>query len=773
MDNSYKDVPGPSTVYKFKVKGEDNTFLLAWSTTPWTKLVTTALAVNPDLTYVKARQGDACYILAEDTLKMLNGEFSVVETYKGKDLERLAFEMHYDFYPDRAEGERAGVVVADDYVSATDGTGIVTMAVYGEEDYRVMKARGIQLAEHVDTEGKLKPEVTPWAGMFILKADPLVNEDLKQRGLIYHDEVKPHSVPTCYRCSTQLYYSPVPAWFIDVQKLKPELLKQNENITWYPEHLKHGRFGKGLETAPDWNISRSRYWGNPMPVWVGEKTGAKRVLGSYAELKEWAVDPSQVASLTDYHREFIDPIEVWVDDARTEKGRRVNDIFDCWVESGSMPFASVHAPFERKEWFEENFPAQFVTEYIAQTRAWFYVMHVMSVGLFGSHAVDNILTTGTVLAEDGSKMSKSKKNYPDPQIVLDRYGADAVRLYLMSNPIVNGENMNFSEKGVDEMAKKFLTILKNVLSFYGLYAAHDDGRSPAGTHVLDAWVLARLHETLRDETTALKAYNLSEAARALQHFVTDLSTWYVRRSRDRFKSPPARGGDEGGVEGSSDQAEALATLRITLETLSKMIAPFTPFLGEILYQGVGGAKESVHLEVWPRENPGLIRTDVLEAMGRTRSIVSRVLERRTEAGIAVRQVLAKAIVSLPEGTLDEAYIDVVKDEINVKEVVLQKGDYAVELDLKLTPELIREGTIREMVRRVNDMRKKAGLTIGDRIELYVSSGNMELTQALEEHRDALLSGTLSKSLRTTGHVPEIHEELRINEIDMTIGLTLA
>lgn len=760
MDNSYKDLAGSSTVYKFRVKGAEDTYLLAWSTTPWNKLATPALAVNPTLTYVKVKQGDEYYILARNTLKMLNKSpaYFVLEEYIGKNLEKLEFELHYDFYPKRKQGERAGVVIADEYVTADDGTGIVTLAVYGEDDYCVMTANNVQLVEHVDAEGKLKPEVTPWAGMFILKVNPLVNEDLQKRGLIYRDEERQHSVPVCYRCETRLYQAPIPAWFINVQKLKPELIAQNEHINWYPEHLKHGRFGKGLETAPDWNISRSRYWGTPMPVWVGEK-GTVRVLGSYAQMKEWAVDPLQVEALTDCHREFLDPIEVWVDDARTEKGKRIPEVFDCWMESGSMPYAAIHAPFENQEQFKQSFPAQFVTEYIAQTRAWFYVMHVLSVGLFRSHAVENILTTGTILAEDGTKMSKSKKNYPDPVLIIEKYGADAVRYYLMSAPIVNGENLNFSEAGVSEVSKKFINILTNVFVFYALYAKQGTQEKQKVERVLDRWILARLHETLQEETQALEAYDLQMAARTLQTFVTDLSTWYVRRSRERMKQ-----------EGS-DREQALFTLKTVLETFAKMCAPFTPFLAEMVFQDVGYTT-SVHLEDWPVTNENLIDMEVLKSMINVRRLVSVALQKRADAGINVRQPLPGFTVTMPSGSFSREYLDIVKDEVNVIGYTVNERNEVdqidIDLDFKITPELIRMGTIREIIRRVNDLRKQSGLTIEDRIELFVT-GPEEVLLAVKEHETSLLQGTLAKSLRTKGEIPSHVSEFKVNEFQIIIG----
>lgn len=785
MDNSYKEVEDHSVFVKFRAantvsahtvtKGRapwpqyGNEYFVAWTTTPWTLPGNVALAVDESADYVKMRCGEeylwAAEKLQEEVKKRAGAPCEVVETVKGSALVGREYEPLYSYMP--TEGKKAYYVVGADFVSLEDGTGIVhTAAVFGEDDYRLALARDLPAVPTLDEQGRFLDFVEPLKGMFYKKGESWVVEDLTNRGLMLKAEKIRHSYPMCYRCSTPLYFNAVPAWFIDIQKLKPKMSAENKHINWYPEHLKNGRFGKGIDAAPDWNISRSRYWGTPMPVWVGEKTGVQRLIGSFDELKEWAVDSSAVEKLTDYHREFIDPIEVWVDDARTEKGKRIPEVFDCWIESGSMPFASVHAPFENNDWFKKHFPAQFITEYIAQTRAWFYVTHVLSVGLFGSHGFENVLTTGTILAEDGTKMSKSKKNYPDPTIVIDKYGADVVRLYIMSQAIVNGENMNFSEKGVDEVSKKFLTILKNVLAFYQLYASHDDrsvvfgdGNMPA--HVLDRWVLARLEETRHQETAAMEAYNLSEACRVLQHFVTDLSTWYVRRSRDRVKQQ------------GQDRTEALATLRSVLETLAKLIAPFTPFFAETVFQTLEGGfkgqsdRLSVHLESWPESMTDFADEKVLADMGRTRSVVSRALEARAAAGIAIRQVLPGMRVQVPGGKLDAALMDVIKDELNVKDVQVVDGEYEVVLDTKLTPELLREGLVRDIIRQVNALRKEAKLTIQDRIALAIKTDSLEVKKAIDEHTDALRVGTLSNQMVADAN--DHTKSMRIQEQDLMIS----
>ncbi len=738
MDNSYVDTIEPSNVYKYPVKGQANTFLLAWSTTPWNKLATPALAVNPDLTYVKVRQGEEFYILAETTLKILNQEpaFEILEKMIGKDLEKLEFELHFDFYPNRITGERAGVVVADDFVTAEEGTGVVTLAAYGEDDYRVMQKHQIQLVEHVDEEGKLRPEVKPWAGMNILAVNPLVNEDLAKRGLVYREFPHTHSVAACYRCSTRLYYAPVPAWFINIQKIKEKLIAENEKINWFPKHLKHGRFKKGLESAPDWNISRSRYWGTPMPVW--QSNGQQRIIGSLEELKKWAVEPSQVEQLTDIHPEFINDLEVWVDDNRTIKGKRISEVFDCWIESGSMPFASIHYPFSNKDFFDRNYPAQFVSEYIAQTRAWFYTMHVMSVGIFGKPPFENVLTTGTILAEDGSKMSKSKKNYPDPMVLINKYGVDSLRLYLMSSTVMKGENLNFSEKEVADLRRKVFIIWWNVLSFFQQFADLKQVKAAPDyepQHVMDKWLLSRVNHLIKDVTTYMDAYDVIRTSRSLINFVDELSTWYLRLSRDRFRV--------------ADNHEPSQILGYALLTLAQLFAPITPFFSETVYHTLIDQSEnggSVHHSDWPIANELAIYLTLEQKMEEIKQVVELVRAQRTEVGIKLRQPLAsltvKSSVEAPQPNL----LAVLAQEVNVKKIDWQQAEtLSIELDQQLTPELIAEGEARELIRTIQGMRKEAGLEVDQTATVELPGWPAEFQAMIEQKtKTQLIKGETAK-----------------------------
>jgi isoleucyl-tRNA synthetase len=592
------------------------------------------------------------------------------------------------------------------------------LAVYGEDDYRILVKHNVQLIYHVDEEGKMRPEVTPWAGMFMLKVNPLVNEDLAKRGLIYHDEDRMHSVPVCYRCETRLYHAPVPAWFIDVQKIKPDLIKQNEDINWYPDHLKHGRFGKGLETAPDWNISRSRYWGTPMPVWVGA-SGAKRIVGSIEELQKWAVDPSVVAKLTDIHREFLDDIDVWVDDAKTEKGKRLPEVFDCWVESGSMPYASIHYPFENKEQFEASHPAQYIAEYIAQTRAWFYTLHVMSVGLFGKGTFENAVTTGTILAEDGAKMSKSKKNYPDPSLLIEKYGVDALRFYLMSSVVMKAENLNFSEKQVAEIQQKIVQILWNTFAFYKLYANLDKvPESVQPNHVLDRWLVSMTQTLVKDVTTAMDSYDTVTSCRLIGEYINELSTWYLRRSRERLKEDQL-----------SKQTFAWALLR-----LLQVLAPIMPFVTELIYQNLVGSGESVHLTTWPTADEKQIDAVLEEDMSYAKQVVEKIHAQRKEHEMPIRQPLANVTIASAHALLTGGIVDVIKEEVNIKAIEFSKGenDIVAKLDTTLTPELLAEGKMRDLIRKVQALRKEKGLAVDAMVAMQFPEEYKEMPKALLE-----------------------------------------
>ena len=746
--------------------------VLIWTTTPWTLPGNVLLAVGADMEYCLVESEGQKYVVAKSRVEHVfkGKEFTVVETFIGNKLVESTYDPIFPYFLNHANAFR---VVAAEFVSEESGTGIVHIApAYGEDDMLLGASENVKPLFHVKMNGQFVPEVADAletegykvAGV-PMKAkgsysdiDIQIIKWLAHKGKLFAKEKVVHSYPHCWRCDTPLLNYAANSWFVKVGSMNDELVKNNESINWVPDNMKHGRFGKWLEGAHDWAISRSRFWGTPLPVWKSED-GHVLVIGSKEELEKLVGH-----EVRDLHKHVIDNLTFTVDG---KEYRRIPEVLDCWFESGSMPYSQVHYPFENEKGFEKKFPAEFIAEGQDQTRGWFYTLHVLATALFGSAAFKNVIVNGIVLAEDGKKMSKRLSNYPDPMEVMEKYGSDAVRYYLMSSPVVRAENIRFAEAGVDEVGKKFITILRNCLSFYKLYAEHDDGRTPNEKHVLDAWIMARLNETLDTQTKALEAYELADAARVLQSFVTDLSTWYVRRSRDRMKTA------------GEDRAEALATLRTVLVTFSKMLAPFMPFLAEIVYQEIDRrdaarprpfeGDASVHLEVWPKA--AKVDQKVLEAMGEVRAIVSRVMDVRDQAGKAVKQVLGNVTIVTPSGKIAKSYLEVILDEVNVKKATVLKGEeLGVELDLTLTPELIREGMARELTRRVNGLRKDAGLTIADRIVLKVWSTSPEVKAMLDEHMDSLLADTLSTSI-DLAEAPEVAHQVtfRVAEQDIWIG----
>ncbi len=696
MDNSYKDVESHSLTIKFKKTGSANEYFVAWTTTPWTLPGNVGLAVNPSVTYVQVKNGDELLWFAEARAPK---ELEVIKSVKGSELVGSSYEPLFSYLP--TEVRNAYVIIPADFVSMEDGTGIVhTAAIYGEDDYRVSVEQGLPTIPMLDDQGHFLDFVTDLKGQYYLKTQKWIIENLSSRNLVYKSEMTSHSYPFCYRCGTALFYNALPAYFINIQKLKKDLSNANQLINWYPGFLKNGRFGKGLETAPDWNISRSRYWGTPMPIWKGNKTGKVRIIGSLAELKLWAVDPKQVEDLKDIHREYVDDLKVWVDDEKTEEGTRVKDVFDCWIESGSMPYASVHYPFAHKEVFESRYPAQYIVEYIAQTRAWFYTLHVMSVALFGKPAFENAVTTGTILAEDGTKMSKSKKNYPDVNVLIGKFGVDSLRLYLMSSVVMKADNLNFSESAVDDVRKNVMNIWWNIYVFYSAYCSNEVSTMPKVVeNPLDQWLLSKIEGLTKVVTAAMDSYDEVGATRPLMAFAKDFSTWYVRLSRERLR------GDK----------NSQAVFAYVLSKYNLLMAPFAPFMAERIYQNMPHTKDSVHLEDWPTvevkyQNPKL-ESDMTIVM----DIVEAAHALRKNANLRLRQPLSRLTVN---NELSDDLLKVIAEELNVKEVVVGSE---FSLDINLTPELEDEGKARDLMRDIQGERKKQGLKPSDQVVVTAPS----------------------------------------------------
>jgi len=939
VSQGYKDITDISVTAKFELIEEPGTFVLAWTTTPWTLPGNVALAVNPDIEYVKIEKDGEKFILAKELLKTIEGEYKIIETFKGFALAGKSYEPLFDYYSkknDLENRENGWKIYSADFVTTEEGVGVVHIApAFGEDDMNVALEYALPFVQHVTGDGRFKNEVKDFAGRFVKpkenhqETDIEIIKYLAHLGKLFAKKKIVHSYPHCWRCDTPLLNYATSSWFVKVTAIKDKLLKNNEAINWVPAHIKDGRFGKWLEGARDWAISRSRFWGAPLPVWKCEECDNLEVAGSVddirnkvrksgnkyfvmrhgesehnkknivsskvlnphhltekgkADIKEISqkvkkenidiifssdfVRTKETAELlaseigydkgkiiydkrirelntgtfdgkspSDYHdyfstleekftkappegenltelknriSEFLYEIEekyqgknilvisheypIWLLSAgaigadikksvemKEEKGddyiktgelmdidfaplphnenyeldlhrpyidkiefdcscsgkmRRVIHVFDCWFESGSMPYGQAHYPFENNKEVEKNLSAEFIAEGLDQTRGWFYTLFVLSTALFDKLAYKNVIVNGIILDEDGQKISKRLKNYADPIEVIHKYGADALRLYLLSSPVVRAEDINFSEKSVDEVYKKVILRLWNVYSFYDMYALKPLGglaskldleaRPPSGGgegNVLDRWIIARLHELTEEVTAGLEKYELDKATRPIFDFVDDLSTWYVRRSRDRFK-------DEG-----EDKENAILTTRFVLLEFAKITAPFMPFMSERLYKLLGGEKESVHLDKWPYKksltenvlsvfgvNKANKDLEILYDMKEIRKIVSFGLEVRAEAGLKVRQPLKKLIIKNDKLKGKDDLLELVKDEVNVKEIGFDAGILNdVKLDLELSPELIAEGQFRDIVRFVQDLRKKAGLTPDNEITVSIKT----------------------------------------------------
>jgi isoleucyl-tRNA synthetase len=743
MDNSYQDVTDPSVFVKFKLKDED-TYLLAWTTTPWTLPANTAVAVNKDFEYIEVRleNGEQFVLARELADKVLTDEkhkplaYETIRTLMGSELVGKEYEPLFE---DR--GKNAHKVWDADYVTLEDGTGLVHLApAYGEEDFQLSKEKGFPFVSNIDDNGFYTSG--EWKGQYVWDVNKPIAKELHARGVIWKIEYITHSYPHCHRCGTKLMYRAHPSWFMDIAGQRQEMLEQNGNINWFPEHLKKGRFAKTVESAPDWNLSRDRFWATAMPVWKGtDKDGKEhvKVVGSYAELKELSG-----VELEDYHRPWIDEVTFKIDGVEY---KRIDKVLDCWFESGSMPFAQFHYPFENVEKFEQSFPGDFIVEYVGQVRAWFYYLHAVSTGLFGKNSFKNVITTGTLAGNDGRKMSKSYGNYTDPNELMDQYSADALRFLLMSSPLMNGEDFSLIDKDVADVARK-LSMVWNMYDFFTLYAEVDDWEwdgkldDPSGeaTNPLDVWIVSRVHQLINEVEQHMDRYDLPNATKPILPFIEDASNWYVRRSRRRFW----KSGDD------ADKLAAYKTLHYVLVQLSHVMAPFTPFLAEELFLKLtGGALgESVHLRDWPKASHA--NELALDRMAYVREVINEGLSQRAAAKIKIRQPLSKVTVEGADTVLAEDAAElsqIILEELNVKEwVATGAGDKKVTMDLKLTPALKREGMMREVVRNVQNARKQADLNVDDRIKLSFSTTNENLRKAVDEHLKVIAEETLAESI---------------------------
>ncbi|MEA3273479.1 MAG: isoleucine--tRNA ligase [Patescibacteria group bacterium] len=777
MDDSYKDVEDISVIVKFKItegQYKDNS-LLAWTTTPWTLPANTALAVGKDIQYVRVKtEKRETLIIAKDRIDQLTDEYAVLEEIKGSELAGIAYSAPYDGFSFRSgKEENLHRVFLGDFVSTKEGTGIVHLApAFGEDDFNLSRQEEIPLIENVDSQANFKEG--PWQGENVWKVNPKIITDLEEKKILYNQQKVVHSYPFCYRCHTKLVYKTQPAWFINIDKIRKKLETENEKINWQPNFLKHGRFLKGIQSAPDWNIARDRYWGTAIPIWRCDKCKKIKAVGSYEELYRLSGQ-----KLDDYHRPYIDKVDFKCDCGGTFK--RVPQVLDCWFESGAMPYAQHHYPFENKEDFSQKFPADYISEYIAQTRAWFYVLHVLAVALIDQPAFKNVVATGVISGDDGKKMSKSLGNYTDPKIVLDEYGGDALRLYLMSSPIMEARNINFSVKEIAEVKKKFMSTLWNSYSFFVTYASIDKfdpkeklnfeeaGIEPK--HILDRWILAELNTLISNFEKKMDGYQIAKAARLLPSFIDKLSNWYIRRSRRRFWKS----------ENDNDKNEAYATLYEVLIKFSQVLAPFMPFMAENIYKNLT-REESVHLTDYPKANKELIDKDLIKKMRKAQNIVKLVLGIRAEAGIKVRQPLERIYLNQEDIYEDAELKEIIKEETNIKQFscgehkeikslkkiqTKEENKLIVGLDIQITPKLKKEGNAREIIRHIQEMRRKANYKLDDRISINYVGANAIFTS----FEDLIAKETLAKKI-TKGMPDKTDLEGKMIIADETIKLAI-
>jgi isoleucyl-tRNA synthetase len=740
MDNSYQDDTDPSVYVKFKLADEDK-HLLAWTTTPWTLPSNSAIAINNDITYADVRLEDDVVVIAEDLIeKVLTDEkhqpveYEILKTYKGSELVGKKYQPLFEPEGLLKTHENAFKIWHADFVHAEDGTGIAHESpAYGEEDYDLSKANDFPWIMSTDESGYFT--IGEWKGENIWEVNKRIAKELKERRIVWKIDYITHQYPHCHRCNTKLMYRAHPSWFMDIDGQRKDMLEQNEAINWFPKHIKNGRSQKTIESAPDWNLSRDRFWATPMPVWKGTDSAGNeqiKIVGSYKELEELSGK-----TLEDYHRPWVDDITFEISGVEY---KRIEKVMDCWFESGSMPFAQHHYPFENKDKFENSFPADFIVEYVPQVRAWFYYMEAVNVGLFGKAAFQNAIVHGTIAGSDGRKMSKSFGNYTDPNELMDQFSADSLRYVLLSSPLLNGEDFSLQDKDVGDVARK-LSMIWNMYDFFTLYADVDgwewDGSledpSELLSNPLDTWIVSRVHQLNETVDEHMHNYDIPNAMKPLLEFLDDASNWYVRRSRKRFWKS----------ENDSDKNEAYKTLHYLLVQVSIIFAPFTPFLSEELYQKLTGG-ESVHLLDWPKA--GKIDNELIETMSKVRSYITEGLAIRAKQSLKVRQPLAS--VTVPK--LPDAYSDVIIEELNVKKVIWSEeksdGENNVILDLELTDELRSEGIMRDVIRQVQNFRKSSELEVDDRIVLGLGTEDKSVSEAVEAHAKEIMAETLADSL---------------------------
>lgn len=752
VTQGYMEVKDISVTAKFKLKkkiDDKEVHILAWTTTPWTLPGNTLIAINKNIIYVLAKKEEDFVILAKETIT----DEEIIRELKSEELLNQEYEPLFPYFKNNKNSFK---IIQADFVTTEDGTGVVHIApAFGEDDYNLGRAHEVEWIQHVNMDGTFTEEVVDFKGLEVkpkddpLKTDIEIIKYLHHNNKLYKKQKYTHTYPHCWRCDTPLLNYATSSWFVEVTKIKDNLLKNNQKINWVPSHMKEGRFGKWLEGAKDWAISRNRFWGTPLPIWKSED-GEIICVSSAKELEELSGK-----KIDDLHKHVLDEIVI---EKNNKKYYKIPEVLDCWFESGSMPYAQHNYPFSNKEKLENSFPAEFIAEGQDQTRGWFYTLHVLSTALTldgksilnKTHlpAFKNVIVNGIVLAEDGKKMSKRLKNYPDPNYILEKYGADALRYYLITSPVMSAKNLNFSEEGVREVYSKLVNTLKNSLSFYEMFKV---SQAKSTDNPLDKWILSKLSNLNKEVEENMQKYLLAEATRPILDFTLDLSQWYIRRSRDRFK------------EDNEDAKKASYTLRKVLLELSKIIAPFTPFIAEKLYQSTGAEKTSVHLEDYPSLN--LENNKLEKDMDEVRLVVSKILDLREKERMPVRQPLRK--VEISGYSINPGLIYLIKEETNIKEVLLKdSSNQEIVLDTKLDDELKKEGILRDLIRKINSMRKKLNLTVDHRINIYLKSDHNLIIDAISEYGDELKENVQADDII----IEESHNEILIQGLEVDLDI---
>ncbi len=748
VNDGYQDnIEDPSLYVKFKLKGEDR-YLLAWTTTPWSLPGNAALAVNPKAKYVEVEVStddgmSQRLVLAADMLEVLSQDYKQIKQFLGQELVGLGYEALFEV--DQAKGvKNIYQVWAADFVSVEDGTGILHVApAFGEDDLSLGQAHDLPVLATIDPNGRVTGDIgfDEIEGMFFKETDDHIIEHLTEQNRVFSAERFKHTYPFCWRCETPLLYYATPSWFVAVSNFRDKLVKTGQATNWVPAHVKAGRFVKWLEGARDWAISRNRFWGSPIPVWQCER-GHFNVIGSLEELTKRAVNMPKVLDL---HRPGIDQIEVKCTEC-SGTAKRIEEVFDCWFESGSMPYGQDHYPFENKADFDASFPADFVVESIEQTHLWFYTLHVLATALFDQPAYQSVIASGLILGGDGRKLSKRLRNYPNVEEVFNQYGADVLRYFILASPLMTAGDIRLSQDGLKDVQRNIFMTLWNVHSFFTTYAAIDKWqppkqlKAPASDNLLDQWLLARLNQTIAETTEQAELYQIAKAVRPITELIDDLSNWYVRRSRRRFWKS----------EDDGDKQAAYATLHYALVRICQLLAPWSPFVADKIWRELTKGMEvpaSVHLSDWPeagesKDNLGL------DQMKWAREIIREALSQRAAAGIKVRQPLGK-IELAAANELASGIKELIRDEVNVKEVAFSIKDHPglfCNLDTTITPELKQEGLVRELIRHIQSRRKSAELEVDDRIELTVGTGSNDLQAAIKTFEDLIKTETLATSL---------------------------